>query len=388
MREPTGWAPVISAMFILVVAAPRQDVRGQQVDSTAVDSLLTNELETELSTTADPSGSSAPAQARSSNILNPEISVIGDFRSYYDSEAERKFDLEMHEVESAFRAAVDPYARAEFYFAVGHEDGEFEFELEEAFLTSLSLPYQLQLKAGKFRSAVGKINRLHPHALPYIDTPSVYANYFGEEGLNDQGISVSWLVPNPRFFQDLTIEITRGPAESESFAAAETSRLLYAGRLMSFWDLTPNATLELGLSGAIGPNDSGETSSLAGIDLTYIWRPLQYNVYRSLMLQGEVILSKRNEGDNVTIDTWGMYLLGQYRFARRWLITGRYDLSDLPDDPAWNENVVSITLGWLASEFQKIELGLRSASANEMDRSYSALVRAVFVIGAHGAHEY
>ncbi|MBT8399499.1 MAG: hypothetical protein KJO98_03405, partial [Rhodothermia bacterium] len=322
------------------------------------------------------------------NALNPAISVIGDFRAAYVSEGDRNIDFEMHEVESAFKSVVDPYARADVYISIAQEDGEIEFELEEAFLTTLSLPARLQLKAGKFRSAFGKINRIHPHALPYIDIPTVYANILGEEGLNDQGISVSWLVPNESFFQELTVEVTRGPGESASFETSETNRLLYAGRLRNFWDLTSNATLELGISGAVGPNGTGNSTYLGGVDLTYIWRPVRYNTYRSFMLQGEAILSSRDDGSADRVDAAGLYLLGQYKFARRWLVTGRFDLADLPDDADWNEQSWSVTLGWLTSEFQKIELGLKTTSGDDFDSFSQVLVRAVFVIGAHGAHEY
>ena len=173
------------------------------------------------------------AAARAAPTLNPNISLVGDFRAWYASEGERNVDAELHEAEAALRSVVDPYARADVFIAMGHGgDGEFEFELEEAYLTTLALPFQLQLKAGKFRSIFGKINRIHPHALPFIDTPAVYANFFGDEGLNDQGLSLSWLLPNPHFFQDLTVEVTRGPGGGEgSFGLSERNRLLYVALL-------------------------------------------------------------------------------------------------------------------------------------------------------------
>ncbi len=379
----------VAATLLFVCSLIAPDAFAQQADSVAVDSLLIKEIESELSSGLTPSVATPPARpTQLPNSLNPAISVIGDFRASYVSEGDRNIDFEMHEVESAFKSVVDPYARADIYISIAQEDGEIEFELEEAFLTTLSLPARLQLKAGKFRSTFGKINRIHPHALPYIDIPAVYARFLGEEGLNDQGVSLSWLVPNESFFQELTLEVTRGPGESASFETSETNRLLYAGRLRNFWDLTSNSTLELGISGAVGPNDTGNSTYLAGLDLTYIWRPVRYNTYRSFMLQGEAIVSSRDEGESESLDATGAYLLGQYKFARRWLVTGRFDLSDLPDNADWNEQSLSITLGWLASEFQKIELGLKTTSGDDFDRFNQVLVRAVFVIGAHGAHEY
>jgi len=329
-----------------------------------------------------------PPIQRALNSMNPEISVIGDFRAWYLSNAERNVDFEMHEVETALGAVVDPYARADVFISIAHEDGGFEFGLEEAYLTTLSLPYRLQLKAGKFRSVFGKLNRIHPHALPYIDLPAVYRNFLGDEGLNDQGLSLSWLTPLVSFYQELTVEVTRGPGDGPALGLSESNHLLYAGRLKNFWDLSEAATLEVGLSAASGPNPSGFTSVLGGLDLTYIWKPLQYNVYRGVTLQGEVFIVRNSIADDSHVRSWGGYALAGYRFARRWGVTGRYDHSDLPDDSSWNENGVSITLGWYLTEFQKLEVGIRTADASGMERHYQALIRGVFVIGTHGAHQY
>lgn len=356
-------------------------------DTTSADSLLIQELARELGATPQRVPPTTPT--RTAPSVNPNISVIGDFRAWYASDRDRNVDGEIHEVETALQSAVDPYARADVYIAMGHAgDGGFEFELEEAYLSTLSLPFRLQLRAGKFRSVYGKLNRIHPHALPFIDTPALYANYLGDEGLNDQGLSLSWLLPNPRFFQDLTVEVTRGPGEGAVFATSGENRLLYAGHLKNFWDLSDDATLELGFSGAAGPNEAGRTSWLGGIDLTYRWKPLRYNTYRSVTLQAETFFSRYEAGSDASIDTWGLYVLGSYQLTRRLFLIGRFDHSDLPDDPSWDENVASATLGWNATEFQKIELGLRTAASAGQDRDYQLLLRAVFAIGAHGAHEY
>lgn len=382
----------IGSLVWLLSLAAVCGAHAQVADSTAAaDSLLILELTRELGAT-EPAAPAPPPQAaaRAAPSLNPNISLVGDFRAWYASNRARNVDAELHEAEAALQSVVDPYARADVFISMGHAgDGEFDFELEEAYLTTLALPFQLQLKAGKFRSIFGKINRIHPHALPFIDTPAVYANFFGEEGLNDQGLSLSWLLPNPHFFQDLTVEVTRGPAGGEgSFALSETNRLLYVAHLKNFWDLTENATFELGFSGAAGPNDENRTTWLGGVDLTYKWKPLQFNTYRSLTLQAESFFSRKNRASGDVLKTWGFYALASWQLGRRWLVVGRYDLADLPDDPSWDEKAVSITLGFLATEFQKIELGGRTATARGFDRDYQVLVRAVFVIGAHGAHEY
>lgn len=357
----------------------------QDPDSAATSDSLLIQLQQELA-----ASNARPQQAASRSVrpsTNPDISVIGDIRGLYESEAERSIDFALHEVETAFKSVIDPFARADVYISAHNEDGEIEFELEEAYLTTLSLPHRFQLKAGKFRSNVGKINRTHPHALPFVDIPAVYENYFGHEGLNDQGVGLSWLLPNSSFYQELSVEVTRGPDHGESFEAAENNRFLYTAHLKNFWDLSGNSTFELGLSALAGPNHVGMTTYMGGVDATYKWKPVRFNTYQSFVAQFEMFVSGMQTSDE-DINTQGLYAMASYQFSPRWSIIGRFDHSDLPDDPDWNENGFSGTLAWFVTEFQKIELGVKRIWSDQLDTMYTGVIRAIFVIGTHGAHEY
>ncbi|MEO8166760.1 MAG: hypothetical protein ABI623_00845, partial [bacterium] len=281
--------------------------------------------------------------------------------------------------------------RADFFFSVSRDPatGKFGLDLEEGYLTTLELPASLQLRAGKFRSTFGKINNIHPHALSFIDVPNVYAQYLGEEGLNDEGFSLSWLVPNPfEFYQELTFEVTRGPSDNPSFARSDVDRFLYVGHLKNFWDLSDNSTFELGLSAASGQNDSAFASVIGGIDLTYKWKPLQFNTYQSFVLQLEALSSSRKISPVEKINSWGMYALATYQLDKRIFLTGRFDYSNAPDNASYVERAYSGTLGWLATEFQKVELEFKTTTSNVLPNMNQILLRSVFVIGAHGAHAY
>ena len=163
--------------------------------------------------------------------------------------------------------------------------------------------------------------------------------------------------------------------------------MMMVGHLKNFWDLSDDASLELGLSGINGMNGLGETSTIAGVDVTYKRKPLRYNTYHSFTLQVEVFRSWKDTGGS-TITADGLYAMANYQLARRWFAVGRFDHSDLPDNPDWNEKAVSATLGWHLSEFQKLEWGARHSWGPDLDASWQGLVRAIFVIGTHGAHEY
>lgn len=361
-----------------------------QQDSTATaDSLLIQSLQRQMSQPAP--AQVAAAAPRSAPTTNPNMSVIGDFRLSYLSPAQRHLDAEFHEAELAIQSVVDPYARADFFLSVSRDPGtgKFGLDLEEGYLTSLDLPAGLQLKAGKFRGTIGKINNIHPHALPFIDMPNVYVHYLGDEGLNDEGLSLSWLIPNPLdFYQELTIEATRGPDDNPGFLKSTADRYLYVGHLKNFWDLTDNATVEAGLSGATGPNDSAFATVLGGIDLTYKWKPLQFNTYQSFVAQAEAFWSNKRLSGTETMKSWGMYALVTYQIGKRWFLTGRFDYSNLPDNSLFVERAYSGALGWYATEFQKIEIEYKATTSNAYPTMNQVLLRSVFVIGAHGAHAY
>jgi len=322
--------------------------------------------------------------------MNPGISVIGDLRGVYTSDLPRKFDFLFNEAELSFRSSVDPYARADIFIGwTRNEDGEYASSLEEAYVTTLSLPENLRLKAGRYRMSMGRLNTVHPHALPFSDVPLASMYFFGEEGLIDNGISLSWLVPNPLdFYQELIIEATSVPTGNPLFMRPESGRYLYLAHLKNFLELSDNSTLELGITGLTGPNEDAKTTSVGAVDLTYKWKPLQFNRYKSVTWQTEVFLSDFGEATGGSVRSLGLYSYLTYQIGERWFATGRFDYSNMPRSADVVVRGYSATLGWCATEFQKIEIGgiLRTGNT-EPDRTEITL-RWIFVIGAHGAHQY
>src|ERR1041384_6077207 len=360
-----------------------------QADTTATDSLLLKQLKEQMAPPSQPQPSQS--QTRSGASTNPNISAIGDFQGSYHSQISRNYDFFFNEGEFSFQSFVDPYARADFFLSLerNRESGRCEADIEEAYLTTIDLPAGLQLKAGKFRMSLGRINPVHPHALPFVDVPLAYANYFGEGGLNDEGLSISWLVPNPvDFYQELTFEVTDGPADNPSFTRSPADKYLYLAHLKNFWDLSQNSTLELGLSGVTGPNDSSYSTTIGAIDLTYKWKPLQFNTYQSFVWQSEAYFSRAKVAPDNDLNTFGMYSFITFQIEKRWFLTGRFDYSNLPYSAGVAERAYSATLGWYATEFQKIELEGKTTSSNVADSYQQAMLRWIFVIGSHGAHAY
>ena len=377
-----------SRLILLIVLFAASNCPAQVVtDSTRADSILMKQIEEQMKTD---NNVQPPPQVRSAPSTNPDIGVVADFQGSYINRGKKNLDAYLNETEVSFQAVVDPYARADFFVSFGRdpETGKYGVEVEEGYLTTLSLPAKLQLRVGKFKEAVGRINPTHGHALPFIDMPNAFVNYFGDEGLNDEGVSLSWLLPTKKFYQELIFQVTAGKGESPSFYRGENNRLLYLAHLKNSFTLNDNATLELGLTGITGPNDSSRTTNIGAVDITYKWKPVKLNTYRSFTWQSELFFNKADYTTTESRRSFGLYSFMQYQLAKRWFLTGRYDYAQLPADKKIVEQAYSLTAGWYATEFSKIELEAKTTDDRVQPRYFQAWLRWIFVIGAHGAHQY
>ena len=375
--------------FIIILFNSMQKLFGQS-DSTRADSLMQIQIQNDLA-----ASQTIQPQQRVAASANPDISVIGDFRGSYHSYGFKNFDAYLNEAEFSFQSVVDPYARADFYYSVSQDpaSGEFTGEIEEGFVTPTSLPAHLQLKSGRFKQMLGRANTVHSHALQYINTPDAIVNYFGEEGLKGDGLSLSWLLPNHAFYQELTLEATQ-PVASGVFRKSETNNFLYLAHLKNYWDLTDNASLELGLTGITGVNSINNRTNMAAVDFTYKWKPLRFNTYKSVTFQNEIFFSNEKIFFH-TEKTYGFYSLLNVQVGKRWFVSGRYDFTEFPFSKRAKLQSATATLGWYATEFQKIEVEAKYTSMNRAlqisnyeKKFASAGLRWIFVIGSHGAHKY
>ena len=323
--------------------------------------------------------------AASSKVFNPDMAVIGNFLGAVgDNKIESAPALEMHEAEVTFQAVVDPYARADVFLAAS-PDG---LEIEEGFLTLTSLPGGLLAKVGKLKQQFGKANTMHAHTLPWVDVPLVMKNLLGgEEGLNDSGISVSKLLLNPLFFLEATGELYQG--NSGPFQTHERNDVSWLGRLRGYRDITEGTNLDVGVSFTRGHNDAGldSTTRLFGVDATVRYRPLRRAIYRRFLGRTELIWSRRGQ-DNRDVSAFGMYVSGDYQFARRWFGGVRFDRSARANDASLVDKGPSLVVTYWPSEFSQIRGQYRRTRYAEGVTSNEALLQFLFSIGAHGAHVF
>lgn len=332
-------------------------------------------------------GASAAAKA-----LNPDISVIGDFLG---SVGKNPFNpvpaLAMHESEVGLQAIVDPYARADFFLSFGEEG----VNLEEGFITFTSLPWGFVAKVGKMRAAFGKVNTLHNHVLPWTDRPLVTDNLVGgEDGIDDAGVSLTRILPAPDgIFLEATGQVFRGDS-ADVFRSSQSRDASLVGHLRGYKDITDNTNIDLGFSYARGHNDAGAASGsnafrtqLYGLDATLHWKPLRRSIYHSFVGRSELIWSNREE-PGVPQQAFGFYTSGDYQFARRWFIGGRFDRSDRARAANLTDSGFSTILTYWPSEFSQIRGQYRFARYADGREGNELRFQFQFSLGAHGAHPF
>lgn len=377
-------------LFFVVLFTSFIFAQTQSDSSAAADSLLTLEIQSQMQSQTTPAQSAVAV--RSAPSTNPDISAIGDFRSSYTNIGTRRIETYLNELELQVASVVDPYARAEFLFSFGKDPstGELGIELEVGTLTSLAIPFQIQATLGKFKPQFGKINNLHPHYFNFVEFPKMINNYFDSEGMFMEGVSLSWIVPNPLdFYQELIVEVGRvGSEPNASIVQGVNDELLYTGHLKNFFDLTENETIEIGLSALTGPNMYGFLTTMADIDLTYKWKPVQFNTYKSFTWQSEGLISQADTSSGRMVQTYGAYTYFEYQIEKRTFIGARYDYSGLPGITKSDERTTSLLIRFQPTEFQILALEFQIVNRNYGTSFYQLTFRAIFGIGTHAAHAY
>jgi hypothetical protein len=330
-----------------------------------------------------------------SKVFNPDMAMIGDFLGAGGRNTVNPSPaLEMHESELSLQAIVDPYARADFFVSFGEEG----VELEEGFLTLTELPGGLLTKVGKMRAAFGKVNTLHNHILTWADRPLVTQNLVGgEDGIDDAGVSVARLIPNPWFFLEATGQVFRGDS-SDVFKSSKRGDLSYVGHLRGYQDISESSNLDLGFSYSRGHNDAAASvvtanplddfeTQLYGVDATFRWKPLQRSLYHSFVGRSEFIWSRRDQPNGLQASS-GFYVSGDYQLGRRWFTGVRLDRSDRATDASLTDTGASLILTYWPSEFSQVRAQYRRTNYALAQSANELLFQFQFSIGAHGAHPF
>ncbi len=329
-------------------------------------------------------------------------------------------------LEMTLDGKVDPYFRGQANIILQIDpDGETTTEVEEAFLETLSLPWNLQVKAGQYFTQFGRINPTHPHTWDFVDQPLVIGRFLGPDGLRNPGAQISWLVPTP-FYSELFMSVQNSQGETAfSFRDSDGTELitqrpsvstdvknlgdmLYAPRYAMSFDLGNEHTVVLGASGAFGPNASGQggETQIYGTDLFYKWKSRHHDKgfpfvtwqsewldshYRAVSFPGD---ASNPPAPGETIDNWGIYSQVSYGFYPRWVGSLRGDYVTGQSGDFWTDSLledryrISPALTFYPSEFSKLRLQYNYDHIEHTGSESSVWLQFEFLLGAHSAHKF
>jgi len=400
-------------------------------------SVMTSAPETILTTGAGASLTQPITIGGGKNYMN--ISLDGLFALAYSSARDlHNIEVGDHDpqqrgfnarnTELAFDGAVDPYFEgfANIVFKLDN-DNETEVEVEEAFMQTTSLPFNLQLKGGQFFAAFGRLNPTHPHTWDFVDTPLVNGLFLGPDGLRGVGAQTSWTLPLPWYSQLIFASQNgrgstgfsfRNPGDDGMFfdrittdrEARGLQDFVWIPRFENSLNLSDTQTVLAGVSGAFGSNETGANSrtQIYGADLLYKWKSSHAEGgFPFVKWQTEFMYRRYEAGHGAddsfpvaeTFHDWGLYSQVLWGFKKGWVAGIRGDYvhmqdsmftDDLDRQPRWR---LSADLTWYPTEFSKIRLQYNQdfleenffLSPREVE---SVFLQWEFILGSHGAHKF
>jgi hypothetical protein len=376
----------------------------------------------------------APAQQPAGNYMNFSFVGLTDFGWSTESNVSalqlgdhdphvRGFSIPNGEL--ALAGTVDPYFTG-FTNIVYKLDtkGETGVELEEMYFLTTSLPKNLQLKGGQFFAEFGRQNAQHPHAWAFVDQPLVLNRMFGAEGLRSQGVRLAWLIPTSWYTEAMVAVFNsaggtafsfRSDASAEIHGGAPVARevrglgdLVIVPRAATSFDLTPTQTLLLGVSAAIGPNNSGLDAStqVYGADVYWKWKSLRaHQGFPFFSFQSEALVRRYGAAQRASFEDPALTLPAQTLRDRGayaqilWGIKpllvaglrGEFASGDAalfdPESRATRYRV-SPNVTWYPSEFSKIRVQYNYDHRAMIGVDHSVWMQCEFLLGAHAAHKF
>jgi hypothetical protein len=364
--------------------------------------------------------------------LLPDISAVGDFVSDLSPKGSTQEDgarFGVREVELAVQAVVDPYFRGDVFLGISDLEG---IAIEQAYLTTTSLPNQLEARLGRFLMPFGKQNTTHRHDLHTIEYPYVIRKFFSPEGIKGTGVYGSRVFSPFGFYQEVQATVVDRLSDPNPALVTEKpvneslGGLGFSARLRNYVDLTEAQNVELSFSAMTGkraqliapttPLFNGVTAAIArqstlGADLTYRWRPLQQGLYRSFILQGEVMRQLNDRHPDLpapscdpvlstpcllpsdayagpTRDYTGAYLFARYQTSQRSFIGTRYDWLQDADADGRTLTAGSVYLEWFPSEFSKLVGGYEAVKPQDGTLLHRLILQAAFSLGPHKPHPF
>ena len=359
------------------------------------------------------------ASVATAGVTNPNLSVIGQpFSRWTDQSGDPSAGravLDVGETEFVYDDYLNPYAKGFFTVSLTG-DG---VALEEGYFTLLrGLPLGLTLKGGKYRVGFGKLNPMHPHALPFAERFGVMSYLPGTESFNETGVELSARLPAPGdwsftasgdVLQGDTFRIARAasPAPNDPLLAqgdrAEEPRPGLIGRLAAFGQIGDRSGMEFGLSATHGTNNvaaAARTTVLGGDAKLKLWT----SASAYLLIQGELLHQRRDDAgwdstaaaySLIQLNKTGGYLFADYNFKTRYNLGASYERFQDPGVAATNQALGAFAGLALLEETTAFRLdvvharpGTPAGATVSPDAVNTVTVRVIYSMGPHKAHQF
>lgn len=384
------------------------------------------------------------AQAQDASNLNVSAVLNGYYQSADKTLSEKAEGFGLGETELAFSGAIDDAFYGKLTSVIESADGETNYELEEAFLQTLSLPYGFSVRAGRFMSDIGYLNNQHLHTDAFVDRPAVYRAFLGSHYFDD-GIRLDYVAPTDIYWA-MGIEAFKGQKlQAEALNGDEKSVGAYTLYSKFGGDIGESSSWQLGLSYLRNENgqafvaehhhedegdhdeheheeahgdvhdehDHGDEGhnhgasftgkNLFGADFVYKWAPQGNYKYQHLTLSGEYFrltdtfladeIEHQPEFDK---DHQGWYVSGVYQFSPKWstgVRYGRIDTYNLHEEELERASLkeTELQLSYHHSHFSVIRLQYTHQDGTEMflpTDENSITLQFIMTLGAHSAHQF
>ena len=355
------------------------------------------------------------------SIFNPSIGLVGESVFAYRSRSSNQtasdrpggFDAFQRSVELNLAASVDPFAKgyAVINASVDPITGESAATVEEAAIQTTSLPWNLELKAGRFFGEFGRLSYIHDHELPFVNRPLALDQYIGGESRTD-GLQINYLLPIPHY---VSLSVGAGNqfggdvAPNNVGTFRHSSGLNYWGRVSTSFDLTPDISLEPGISGLWNPKTTDRGGAfiqpdgrilvererrLVGTDFVLSWRPLRNNQFQTLTWGTEVLYSDNRYDVTIPggvtsgrpVGSLGLYSYLTYKFHRQWSAGFLYDFVENAQNKDARTLAYSPYITWALSNWNQLRLQYTYTDPNGATglKPYSAVdLQWAWIIGSH-----
>ena len=360
--------------------------------------------------------------ARAQTTINPDVSVIGDFRAFSHSDEARdderdKVTIADPQLELYLSGYLNPYVRADA--AIAWHPGA-SAELEEIYATVLrGLPLGMNLRLGKYRLEFGRLNPVHPHAYSFIHMPLVHESFFGEEGLNDMALRAAFLLPTGNAYTEVMGAVTKGDAlmahehdhneEAEEDESDRSDPGVF-GRATTSFGVGAHSELSFGGSALYSvyephhheeemeEEEEHETTVRAlvvGGDTKFKYRP---NRYTSVTIEAEALLRRNELPDGDHVNSYGGYGYIDYRFRQMYNVgtivewmRNRHEDHEAGEGVFADEDTFRVGLftGWAPiEETSLVRLAGHWTEPDDRDGFWGVTLQFVFSLGPHQPHNF